>query len=62
MGLGFLVALILIAAVREVLGANKLLGLTVFPGWRPISIMVLAPGAFLTIGLLLGLKNLGKQA
>lgn len=62
MGVGFLIALVLIAAVREVLGANKLFGLTVFPGWRPISIMVLAPGAFLTLGFLLGLKNLRKQA
>jgi len=62
MGVGFLIALVMIAAVREVLGANKLFGLTVFPGWRPVSIMVLAPGAFLTLGFLLGLKNLGKRS
>jgi len=62
MGAGFLIALVMIAAVREVLGANKLFGLTVVPGWRPVSIMVLAPGAFLTLGFLLGLKNMGKRA
>ncbi|MCX7846676.1 MAG: electron transport complex subunit E [bacterium] len=58
MGIGFMIALVLIAAVREVLGANKLFGFTVFPGWRPIAVMVLAPGAFLTLGFLLGAKNL----
>ena len=62
MGIGFLITLIIIAGIREVLGANKFFGYTVFPGWRPIGAMVLAPGAFLTLGLLLGWKNMGKKA
>jgi len=62
MGVGFLIALIIIAGIREVLGANKFFGFTVFPGWRPIGIMVLAPGAFLTLGLVLGWKNMSRKA
>ncbi len=61
MGLGFLIALVIIAAFREVLGANKLLGFEVFSGWRPIGIMVLPAGAFLTMGLILGAMNLMKK-
>lgn len=61
MGMGFLIALVIIAAFREVLGANKLLGFEVFPGWRPIGIMVLPAGAFLTMGLILGAMNLMKK-
>ena len=61
MGLGFLIALIIIATFREVLGANKLLGYEVFTGWRPIGIMVLPAGAFLTMGLILGAMNLMKK-
>jgi len=61
MGLGFLIALVIIATFREVLGANKLLGFEVFSGWRPIGIMVLPAGAFLTMGLILGAMNLMKK-
>ena len=57
MGIGFLIALLIIAAIREVLGANRLFGYDVFPGWRPVAIMVLPAGAFLTMGLLMGWFN-----
>jgi electron transport complex protein RnfE len=57
MGLGFLIALLIIASIRESLGANALLGFQLVPGWRPIAIMILPAGAFLTMGLLLGLFN-----
>jgi len=60
MGIGFLIALLMVSGIREVLGANKLFGYVVFPGWRPIGVMVLAPGAFLTLGLLLGWKRLSE--
>jgi electron transport complex protein RnfE len=64
--LGFCIALASIASVREILGSGTWFGLTVLPvrgdenpsGWfEPWSVMVLAPGAFLTLGLLLGLVN-----
>jgi len=61
MGIGFLIALVIIAAFREVLGANKLLGYEVFSGWRPIGIMVLPAGAFLTMGLILGAMNFRRK-
>jgi electron transport complex protein RnfE len=59
MGIGFTFALVLIAAIREVLGDGKLFGYMVFgPGFQPVLIMILAPGAFITIGLLMGYFNL----
>ncbi len=64
MGLGFTGALILIAAVREVLGAGTFAGIPLFgPSFQPVSIMILPPGAFLTLGVLLAIINLitGKR-
>lgn len=58
MGIGFTLSLSLISAVRELLGTGKLLGLDVIPAfYEPAVIMILPPGAFLTMGLLLGLFN-----
>ncbi|MDF1616332.1 electron transport complex subunit RsxE [Petrocella sp. FN5] len=58
MGLGFTLALGAIGAVREILGAGTLFGLSVMPaGYVPISIMILAPGAFLVLGVLLAAFN-----
>jgi electron transport complex protein RnfE len=55
---GFGLALVSIAAVREVLGTGSLAGIPVMPaGWPQWVIMVLPPGAFLTFGLLLALAN-----
>ncbi len=56
-GAGFMLALLLISAVREVTGSGTILGLEILPGYKPAYIMVMAPGAFLVIGLLLGLFN-----
>jgi len=57
MGAGFTLALIIIASIREVLGAGKFLGFSLVKGFEPIAMMVLAPGALLTMGLLIGLVN-----
>lgn len=57
MGMGFSLALIIIASIREVLGAGKFLGLNLIKGFEPVAMMVLAPGALLTMGLLIGLVN-----
>ena len=55
MSLGFALALATIASVREILGSGTWFGLAVMPqGWPCWGIMVLPPGAFLTLGLLLG--------
>lgn len=58
MGLGFTGALFSIAAVREVFGAGTLFGVSVFgPTYQPATLMILAPGGFITIGVLMGLFN-----
>jgi electron transport complex protein RnfE len=58
MGLGFTMNLIIISAIREVLGNGSIYGFPVLPqGYQPVIIMILPPGAFLTLGLLLGLSN-----
>jgi len=44
--------------VREILGAGKWYGLAVLPeAWPGWGIMVLPPGAFLTLGVLLGIAE-----
>ncbi len=54
MGLGFTLALTLIAAVREVLGAGTFAGISLFgESFQPVTVMILPPGAFLTLGILL---------
>ncbi len=56
--LGFALALSSIAAVREILGTGMFFGIRVLPSaWPDWVIMVLPPGAFLTLGLLLGFVN-----
>ena len=53
-GLGFTVALLAMGAPREVLGSGTFLGVRVMPAaFEPWVIMVLPPGGFLMIGLLL---------
>jgi electron transport complex protein RnfE len=57
-GLGFLVTLLLLGSVREVLGSGTFLGFRVFgEGYEPWVIMVLPPGGFLTLGLVLLCRN-----
>lgn len=58
MGLGFALGLCLLALFREVLGAGEFMGYPVFgKGFKPVLIMALPPGAFLTIGFVLGWFN-----
>ena len=57
MGLGFGLTLFILALFRETLGANKLFGYTLIPGMKPASIMIIAPGAFFTLGLMLWAMN-----
>lgn len=58
MGLGFTVALTIIGLVREFIGSGTLFSVTVLPEAFPrTGMMVLAPGAFLTLGMLMALLN-----
>ncbi len=62
MSLGFGLALASIATVREILGSGTWFGLPVLPAaWPGWGVMVLPPGAFLTLGLLLGLVEWTAQ-
>jgi len=53
-GLGFTLAVVVVATVREVLGSGSFWGIPLAEDITPISIMIQAPGAFLVLGLLLG--------
>ncbi len=56
MSIGFSVALIMLGSIREILGSGSLLGVSLFgPNFEPWVIMILPPGGFLTLGLLLAL-------
>ena len=58
MGLGFTVGLVVISAVREVLGAGTFFGVQLFgAGFEPALIMILPPGGFLAYGLLIAAFN-----
>jgi Na+-translocating ferredoxin:NAD+ oxidoreductase subunit E len=64
MGLGFTLALVLVGCIREFFGAGTLglvFGERIFLA-QPFGFLQQAPGAFLTLGLLLGAMNLlGKK-
>ncbi len=58
MGAGFTLALMAIALLRELLGSGEFLGHALFGGgFKPVLLMILPPGAFLVIGLYLGILN-----
>ncbi|MCI9657374.1 MAG: electron transport complex subunit E [Lachnospiraceae bacterium] len=58
MGLGFTVGLTSIGLVREIIGSGKLFGMAVLPAsYEPVSIFVMAPGAFFVLALLTGIQN-----
>ena len=62
MGLGFTFALIIIATVREILGAGTWCGLHILPsGYQPAIMFILPAGGFLTLGIILGVINLIKE-
>jgi len=62
MGLGFGLTLCLLALAREFLGANKIFGFTAIPDMEPSSAMIMAPGAFLTLGLMLwGMNKINSR-
>ena len=58
MGLGFTIALTCIGAVRELLGSGAVFGFRVMPeAYEPITIFVMAPGAFFVLSILTALQN-----
>ena len=61
-GLGFALALTLLGAVREILGAGSLFGCALLPETSNILLCVLPPGAFITLGYLVAVFNHFKKA
>ena len=62
MGLGFTVALALIGSFRELLGAGTIFGIQIMPAsYQPISIFILAPGAFFVLATLTAIQNRVKR-
>ncbi len=58
MGLGFTIAITLLASVREILGNGTWFGMQVFgASYQSALIFILAPGGFIALGLLLALLN-----
>lgn len=58
MGLGFTGALCIISAIREFLGAGSIWGITIYGSHiQPASIMIMAPGGFIVLGLIVGAVN-----
>ena len=61
-GLGFTVALTLLGSIREFLGTGKVFGLAIYPESYAPLLFILAPGAFIVLGLLIALVNKLKSA
>ena len=70
MGLGFTLSITCIGAVRELIGAGSLFGHQILPladaaagkaGYEPITIFILAPGAFFVLACLVAIQNKVKS-
>jgi len=65
MGIGFTLALFILGSVRELLGAGSILGVDLLGAgfnviswqFKPMIVMILPPGAFIALGILLGVIN-----
>jgi len=57
-GLGYTVSLVVLGGIREILGSGTIFGADImWASFRPFTFMVEAPGAFVSLGLLLGIMN-----
>jgi Na+-translocating ferredoxin:NAD+ oxidoreductase subunit E len=62
MGIGFTLALTIIASFRELLGTGKLLGIPVLgAGYQPMLILILPAGAFITMGFVFAAVSYLRQ-
>ncbi len=56
-GLGFTMALTLLGSIRELLGTGRIFAMEVYPEQYGSLLFILAPGAFIVLGLLIALSN-----
>ena len=62
MGLGFTIGLTSIGIVREVIGAGQIFGKQLLPSsYDPVTIFILAPGAFFVLAGLVAIQNKVKR-
>lgn len=62
MGLGFTLSLTVVATIREILGSGTWAGIKVLPStYDPMLVAILAPGAFITLGFLMGIMQMMKS-
>lgn len=62
MGVGFTLLLTVLGSIREILGAGSIFGYKfIAPTADGILVFILAPGAFLTLAILMALNNLYKN-
>lgn len=60
-GLGFTFALVLLAALRELLGNGTIFNMQILSqSYEPMLIMILPPGAFLLLGIIIAVLNIKK--
>lgn len=58
MGIGFTLTLTVLGSIRELLGAGTIFSMQIMPdNFTPWMVMILPPGAFLTLGLMIGIAN-----
>ena len=58
MSIGFMIVLIVLGIFREALGAGSVFSILIMPNWfTPWMVMILPPGAFFTLGLMMALMN-----
>lgn len=58
MGIGFTFILVVLGGIRELLGNGTLFGVQIMPiTYKPVLLMILPPGAFLTIGFLQAIQR-----
>jgi len=58
MGVGYGIMLVIMGAVRELFGAGTIFGATIFGGgFQPMLIFASPPGAFITLGVIIGVAN-----
>lgn len=59
MGLGFTLALVILGSIREILGNGTFLGISLFgESYHPATILILPPGAFIVLGIVLAVIHL----
>lgn len=56
-GLGFTLSLTVLGSIRELLGKGTIFDFTILPSDHGVLVFILAPGAFIALGMLIAVKN-----